>query len=165
MQASKIVVGRIYAVKVPNIDLWPYVRVTVTEVQTMTRRRSDSSKMSPHDYTSRVLGKVAHGDLPNGLDPDVNVAPEAVLGEYQEYADLKERELREKAAHEAEQQARQERRNDLLRRFYDAVGLPLPDKLSGHDLPFRADYRHGIEIDHQGVALLLEAAAKKDAQP
>ena len=148
MQASKIIPGRTYAVKRGEHLL----RFRVTEVLTTIRRRS--TKVNQHDYTSQIEGVF--------VDPDIErdgrvatFAPEAVLGEYDEYTELKEREAKEKAAAVAQKTAEQRAATSLVNAFYHLTRQEEPKDQSDYGNMYRIDYSRNVMITPEGASKLL----------
>jgi hypothetical protein len=92
MNASKIVPRKTYAIDTPQ----GLVRFIVDEV--VTRRTKATG--SPHDYQSEIVGRVHPEDCNPGFERGkaYRYDPKAILGPYEEQAELVSRQKAEKAA-------------------------------------------------------------------
>jgi hypothetical protein len=88
MQASKIKVDTVYAVKHP--DNGKLSRYRVTEV--VTRRRSNHG--NPHDFKSTVEGFIVD-DVKNGEAVMRTLGSDDVIGPYEQHVELVERKKKE----------------------------------------------------------------------
>ena len=156
MQASKIVIGGLYAIKLENGDL---VRFEVSEV--VTRRVSNHG--NPHDYKSHVLGRVREGKPPTGdgstVAPEVlKLDPDRILGGFDQYVELVERARAEKAALEKENIEKTEQAIELWRLLYEKAGMPpASNDPSSYKQPFKVNYGRALEISYEGIGPLLNA--------
>ena len=156
MQASKIQVEGIYGIhrREEGASESELVRFQVTAV--VTRRERNTG--SPHDYKSVVEGVILEDPADeNGRRPLRTVAPDKVLGPYEEQAVLVERAKAEKAEREeAERQARLDA-DTLLAKLYRLANLPMPNDMNTRRIPFRTSFGVTIDISREGVQALLKA--------
>jgi hypothetical protein len=145
MQASKIKIGSIYAIRRESGELARYRATAV-----VTRRINNHG--NPHDYSSTVEGTIVE----DGDNVVVKLQPEALLGPYQEQVELAERDQREKEARKALEEAERARVNKLRDLLYDKLGATKPDFDRGLDQPFRVGSWGEVEIRKDGVQLLLD---------
>lgn len=168
MQASKVQIGKTYAIYRPDTgtDDKNLVRFRVTAV--VQRRHRNTG--SPHDYLSTVEGVIVedHGEradyASDGSKLVVSVTPNAVLGPYEEYAALVERKQRETAAKNKASREQQEAVDELRRLFYALVGEPMPNDGNDYKQLFRSSFGSTVEVKAEGVRALL-AALKAKVQP
>lgn len=144
MQASKIMPGAVYAI----MEGGSLVRFKVGSVNT----RRFQATGSPHDYKSTVEGQVIDGPI-----HAVTVEPGAVLGSYEEYAELVEKKRREDAEREREGSQRVQALEMLWTMLYEKSGQPRPNDPRAYHQPFRVDVGGTIRIDTIGVKLLIDA--------
>lgn len=148
MQASKIVIGKEYALrsrtKIGAIEL-----IKVTKVIT-TRAGPHPSDFS-HVVHYRGLGG---GEYSTG--------PEHILGPYEEHKELVDAKAAEDAAKKAAAQAQMKAAAELVTLLYGISGQTQPAK-EGYSDPFRSQYNRNVDINEAGVQLLL--AALRERQP
>ena len=144
MQASKIVPGRVYAVKRDNT----LMRFTVHEIVTTMRRKGP--KANPHDYTSEVEGHYLEGDRKT-----VSLDPDKLLGEYTEYEELVAVKAKADAAAKAKADAEQDAARDVAAMLFKLTGQAVPKDMSrnNYGLMFRQSW-NDVQISKEGVALL-----------
>src|SRR5258706_2888511 len=152
MQTSSIRVHEQYALPVEG----KVVRFKVHSITTVTKRTT--AKASPSDTSSTIRGVIEAGDLPGTeLERTRDVGPEALLGHYTEYSDLKKKQ-------EEEERIATEKRNQLAAvrkrlqsKLYEISGIPRPEPTGEYRYrePFR-DGSSGVEImGDETVAKLL----------
>jgi hypothetical protein len=144
MQASKIKVGEVYAIKRDG----EFVRLQVTAV--VTRRINNHN--NPHDYESSVEGRIVE-DANNTI---VTVASGAVFGPYEEQVELAERNRQEKEAKAQAEEAVRQRTSKLRDLLYTKLGVDLPDHERSFEQPFRTGSWGEVEIRKNGVQLLID---------
>lgn len=150
MQASKIVIGKTYAIRDDDSQL---VRFVATAV--VTRRKSAHN--NPHDYESTIEGYITAQDRKNEKDQNLTLDPKWVLGPYEEQAELVARKAAEQAAYQAEKDAYKAAGEKLYRMLYNKADLPVPNDGRDHKSPFRISYSGDtLELNREGVALLLK---------
>ena len=156
MQASKIVIGRTYAIRTESGEL---ARFHVSEV--VTRRVSNHG--NPHDYKSHVIGFI-RDDAPDVVEKNdqITVSPEKVLGPYEDYIELVERANAEKAAKQKVIDAHTALVEEVWRLLYAATDTPLPNDPQGYKNSFRINYNRTIEISAEALPLMLEFLRAKE---
>jgi hypothetical protein len=137
MQASKILPKAIYAIKRGD----GYVRFNVTAVVTRRTRATGG----PHDYDSVVEGWITE-DAQDGKAPTITIKPDAVLGPFEEYAELAARKRAEDEASEREGRSRMEARQRLWTLLYDKCGLERPNEPRDYRQAFRIGSAGEIEV-------------------
>jgi len=156
MQASKIKVKGRYAIYDQNKQL---VRFYVTSVVTS---RTDNTG-SPHDYSSKVNGHIDTGDWTNDADNNrLSLDPEKILGPYEDYKELVERERAENAAKQAASDARDQLGFDLRRALYALIGEPCPNDERGHRQFFRFTYGGGVDISGDAAQRVIDALRRRE---
>lgn len=174
MQASKIIPGKVYAVKRGN----ELLRFRVNEVTTITRRKR-GEKANPHDHTSTIEGFFEDTPLSGAEStPGIKtVSPDDIQGEFSQYTELVERKKQEQEAHERELAAKRAAARELANALYAFVGREPPpfiakrpgdtfSKPSGtesYESLFRSGYDN-VDIKVEGVALLLAALKNINAK-
>jgi hypothetical protein len=157
MQASKILPNTIYAVKQKDGELARF------QVEAVVTRRINTHN-NPHDYESTVEGHVITGGLSNKqYGPLLSLDPKAVLGPYQEYAELVAAQKAAEDIKKAEIAERKRLQLDLVDALYALLGLPTVADGGTRSDPVRADYGDAVEITKDGVPLVLAALKKLEA--
>lgn len=148
MQASKIVVDAVYAVKRKDDT---YARFKVSAV--ITRRERNTG--SPHDYKSKVEGKWAEPDAPTDT---IMLDPEQILGPYEDYMELVERKRKEDAEEKRKKDEKLAQVVELQELLYTVSGVEKPKDTShrNYNQPFQIGYS-GIDIRKEAVVPLTEA--------
>ena len=165
MQASKIIPGKVYAVKRGN----ELLRFRVNEVTTITRRKR-GEKANPHDHTSTIEGFFEDTPLSGAEStPGIKtVSPDDIQGEFSQYTELVERKKQEQEAHERELAAKRAAARELAVALYALIGQEPPavvEKRKGdvfskptgtesYESLFRSGYDN-VDIKVEGVAALL----------
>lgn len=144
MQASKIEIGRIYAV---NRD-GSLARFQVSAVVT----KRVNAYGNPHDYESTVEGRYFDDERPK----TVVINPKTILGPYEEQAELKALADAKKAAQEAENKRREDLQLELYRALYAAAGLTPPNDHKEYRQAIRPDSGYGVDIEWEAVEKLVE---------
>ncbi len=145
MQVSKIVIGKLYAIR------WNDRLVRFRPSAVVTRRESDHK--NPHDYKSTVEGDIMEPDVETDR---LTLVPDAVLGPYEEHIELVER----------QRQARREREQletseELRALFYRLIGENAPESSKDFRQKFRVGYSGtSVDIDSDGIAALRDALKK-----
>jgi len=154
MQASKIMPGTTYALKARNNT---FVRFLVTAV--VTRRERATGSPHDYDYKSAVEG---FKNEPGEDRCTITVDPDAILGPYQDVAELRERKrLEDEARAKADQAIKDETMRALIL-LYKATGVPMPEKLDHYSAPFHTNYGGTeITITRDAVALLIDVLAAR----
>jgi hypothetical protein len=146
MQASKIEVDRVYAIK-HNGELTRFCVTAVT-----TTRKSNTG--SPHDYISTVAGIVHDG---SGKGDHLVLDPKLVLGRFEEYETLVAKKKAEEAEQKRAEAVRKEEQRECWALLYKLIGRDPPALPPGdYKQPFHTSYS-GIDIDREGMRLLLAA--------
>jgi len=154
MQASKIKIGGLYAIRLED----ELVRFEVSEVVT----RRVSAHGNPHDFKSHVLGRVREGN--NSVvnigfgsgGKEITVGPDALLGFYDEHVELVARANVEKAAKEKAEQDQTAKLQELWRLLYAKTGMVMPNDDADYKQPFRQAYGRAVEIRDNGIEPLLD---------
>lgn len=156
MQASKIVIGKVYAIKGDE----GLKRFNVTSVVTIRSRNTGS----PHDYSSHVHGTII-GDGGHPVGEVIKVNPDKVLGPFEDYVELVEKQKAEKAAREAASKAVEDRATKLRLALYALVNKQAPpaNDRYNYSQPYRVSSGGSLDITQEGVAWLLEALEKGKA--
>ena len=152
MQASKIKIGALYAIRLENGEL---ARFEVSEVVT----RRVSAHNNPHDFKSHVLGRVREGNHTTRGDPaakEIKVEPDALLGFYDQHVELVARANAEKAAKEKAEQHQDEMVQEVWRLLYTKTGIAMPNDPSEYRQPFRTAYGRKLDINDSGIEPLLD---------
>jgi hypothetical protein len=162
MQASKINVGDVYAIKIHdpvNKEAPELRRFTVTSVTTVI----NGDRKSPHNHKSTVQGYVSEGGQRGGMQ---SLSPELILGPYVDYKELVEREAKEKSERSRLIALEVERALAVRVMLYRFVGQPLPNvDPKHHGQAFRVSYSgRDIDMGEGGVALLHKALSELDAE-
>ena len=154
MQASKIMIGKVYAIKADRGE--GLKRFNIVSVTTVRSR----STGSPHDYSSYVSGTVLNDDG-HPVGDVIKIDPEKVLGPFEDYAELVAQKKAQDAAREAATKAVNDRADKLRLTLYALVDQEAPpgNDRYNYSQPFRAS-SGSLEISQQGVQWLLEALEK-----
>ena len=153
MQTSQIKIGLTYAFK----DGDQIVRFTPKEIRTVTVRTS--SKASPADTSNEITGIIAEGDLPDTKAEDRvrTVGPNQLLGSYDNWAALRDKQQREDQLKKEDQERKAEVRTRLQALFYRLSGIERPAEVRYHNEPIYVDYS-GVTIrGDETVSALLGA--------
>jgi len=157
MQASKIVIGSIYAINSPA-DKEKLVRFSVSSITTT------KTGNSPRDYRSAINGQIVAADRAPGEEAVVlKLHPDAILGEWTAYSTLVARRKEENARAEAEREAKAARAMDVRRLLYRLVNVAPPENATDYGQLFRVSWS-GLDIDEEGIGLLLEALSDMEAE-
>lgn len=155
--ASKTKIGETYAVERDG-KLTRFIVDRVT-----THRIGDDG--GPTDYKSEIGGRFVLADPVNAMvnDPKVfekaTIAPNALLGQFEEYDELVKQKEAEKEVRDAKHKAELDAGLDLWRLLYDVAGIPAPNDPSEFKQLFRFSKYGGIDItiSTEGVRPLLDA--------
>ena len=155
MQASKIVIGKMYAIRLESGDL---ARFQVHEVV----QRRVSNHGNPHDYKSHVVGYIREGaSLEENADTGpLNLHPERILGPYDEHVELVARADAEKAAKKKEEDDLAEKVHEVWRLLYAGAGINTPNDPSNYKQPFTTSWGRSVEIRSEGIPLILDFLRK-----
>lgn len=147
MQASKIIPGKVYAIKRPELT-----RFEATAVVT----RRETAHGNPHDYKSKVEGYV----IIDGTSPREKIAidPDKVLGPFEDYVELVERKRLEEEENKRKEAEHQREQQAIRRELYNFIGVAIPNDAEEYKQPFRLrGYgRSNVEIGEEGVKRLIE---------
>jgi hypothetical protein len=150
MQASKIQVGKTYAIEREG----KLIRFNVESVTT-TRFRNTGS---PHDYTSRVQGSILAADAGDSNEA-ISVKPEAIKGPFEDYVELVARQTAEHEQRNAKAKAKTDAAEALRLEFYGMAGITPPEGLEPgkYGQPIRAESHGGVYLDPDAVLALLHS--------
>jgi hypothetical protein len=124
-------------------------RFAVDEV--VTRRTRSTG--SPHDYKSEVVGRLWEDESRQEL----TLAPEAILGPYEEHAELVVREAAERKARDAAKKAKDQTRYELARLLFALVGMwPNEEDLTAYRSKIRVTSAT-VNIDDDLVEPMIKA--------
>jgi hypothetical protein len=146
MQAAKIKIGATYAIREgDNLRMFK-VRSVVT------------TRTGPHpsDFSHRVRGVVEGEESEERV-----VSNDAVLGPYEEYAELVEKRAREKAEAKRRDDEIADRAHRLMELFCRMIGEPMPGKTTDWNAMIREGLSGTVEINREGVEKLLAALMEK----
>ena len=147
MQASKIVIGKLYAVSGNSGALRRFRPTAVTTTRTTNHN-------NPHDYKSTVTGHME--SLTEGEpNEQITIDPKLIEGEFEQFKELVARQKMEEKAREERKEREAAAALELATLLHRLTGQELPDDTSSHRAPFRTGYSAGVEINREGVALLL----------
>lgn len=160
MQTSKIIIGELYAINTPNHGV---VRFLVTAIKTETYRTA--KKGSPTDTTNTIIGVIEEGDVPGEENQRTRqLAPEAILEHYTEYAELKARQEEEERIRTEKTNREKDLRERLIAKLYEITGIPVPpeDRTFGtHNHPFHTPYGSMVQVTGMDAIEKLLAALSK----
>ena len=153
MQASKIIPNSVYAIRRGGTRDGELVRFKVSSVTT-TRYKSTGS---PHDYSSTVSGWILedHKEEETSEKQAIKIAPDRILGPYEEQAELVARKQAEEKAKTDKADAEKAKLNHLWSLLYSKTGLPRPNDPKSYGNAFRLSYG-GIDIGKDGIEALIK---------
>ncbi len=170
MQASKIKIGGVYAIK--RDDKLVEFRVTA-----VTTRRHGATG-SPHDYTSTVEGRLFDKPVGQG-STQLTLKPDELLGPYEDYKELVAKREAEEAAKKADEKKRADLAYTTALLLYEALGIPVPPEdtsgsryrrggIQSYDAPIRHSERAYDFTVHEAAMqplhdLLAELLKKREA--
>ncbi len=148
MLVSKIVPGETYAIRKAKGS--PLIRFRVTKISTV---RAETGSKSVITGTSIDLD--AH-------DP-FEMQADKILGPYADFAELVEREAKERAERKAQETAEKADAEELVRKLYGITGIAMPNDLRSFDRrPFEMDgYAGRVNLGSEGVRALLKLIKSK----
>lgn len=148
MQASKIIPNKVYAIKVDG-ELQQFRATAV-----ITRR--ETAHGNPHDYKSTIEGIVINGPVPDGESRQtIKVAPDRVLGPFEDYQELVAKRDAEQKAKEQEAEAKKAAAIELWSLLYDKVGVPRPNDPKTYNQLFQVSF-NSVDITREGVEILTK---------
>lgn len=153
MQANKIKIGDIYAVRVHG-ELARYRVLAATTKRTL----GGTSTLVEGELLDAIRGH----EIGDRCQYDAG----DIIGDYKEVAELAARDQREREAASLAAQQKQDRAEAILAAFCKLIGVPKPKRIKtsrhsdstgyDHTVPFRLDYSNTIEINRDGMDILAK---------
>jgi hypothetical protein len=148
MQTSKIKIGAEYAVKYKG----NLARFLVHTIDTHRTARVTFNKIG-----GQIMDVAPDGQA----RPEVKYAPEDILGDYTEYAELVEEKNRKRKEREDEAAAKENEMYDLWRDLYKAAGVAVPNDPKSYRNALRLSWNDiYIGQSNGGVALMRKLLEK-----
>jgi hypothetical protein len=160
MQASKIHVGEVYAIRLGG----ELARFRVLATHT-TRNVSGTSTKVEGELLDAVGGLVVGHRL--------TYEPGNIIGNYGEVAELVAKEQAERDKRKADAQRERDRAEAVFTAFCKLINIPKPKRVKeyrhqepnyAHNAPFRLDYSNTISLNREGMEILARFFKIDDQQ-